>query len=274
MKIGYARVSTDEQNLDLQRHALTAAGCAAIHEDRGLSGAARDRPGLAAALARLAPGDVLVVWKLDRLGRSLPDLVQLLDRLGQAGAGFASLSEAIDTTTAGGRLVFHLLGALAEFERALIAERTRAGMAAAKRRGKHVGRPRKLSPHQLAHARALLASGQETRAGIAALFEVDPTTLRRALGRESKSTPSRKPKSSRWWTKSAGPLPRRVSADREAPAGGDRSDGPPHRCRFAAASSMVLRIHRMTSSWGTTRPARMSSKPCRILSMMACSRLA
>ena len=181
MKIGYARVSTEEQHLDLQLQALEAAGCVVIFEDHGVSGAQADRPGLTAALARLQSGDVLVVWKLDRLGRSLIHLVQFLDGLGRKGAGFASLSEAIDTTTAGGRLVFHMLGALAEFERALIVERTRAGMAAAKRRGQHVGRPRKLSPQQLAQARALLASGGGSRAGVARLLGVAEKTLRRAL---------------------------------------------------------------------------------------------
>lgn len=183
MKIGYARVSTDEQNLDLQRQALEAAGCAVIHEDRGLSGASKERPGLAKALGQLGAGDVLVVWKLDRLGRSLAHLIGIIDGLGKSGAGFVSLSESIDTTTAGGRLIFHMMGALAEFERSLIGERTSAGMKAAKRRGKHVGRPAKLTAHQLAHARALIEEGTETRAGIAALFGVDVATLRRALGR-------------------------------------------------------------------------------------------
>ena len=110
-------------------------------------------------------------------------LIQFLDGLGKAGAGFASLSEAIDTTTAGGRLYFHMIGAMAEFERALIGERTRAGMQAARRRGKHVGRPRKLTAHQVEHARDLVERGQETRAGAAALLGVDEKTLRRALGR-------------------------------------------------------------------------------------------
>lgn len=182
MKIGYARVSTDEQNLDLQRQALEAAGCQVVHEDRGLSGAARERPGLAQALGQLGAGDVLVVWKLDRLGRSLVHLIGIIDGLGKSGAGFVSLSERIDTTTAGGRLIFHMMGALAEFERSLIGERTAAGMKAAKRRGKHVGRPAKLTAHQLAHARALIEEGKETRAGIAVLFGVDVATLRRALG--------------------------------------------------------------------------------------------
>lgn len=181
MKIGYARVSTDEQNLDLQRQALEAAGCEAVYEDKGISGAANERPGLAEALAKVGPGDVLVVWKLDRLGRSLAHLIHVIDGLGKAGAGFVSLSESIDTTTAGGRLIFHMMGALAEFERSLIGERTSAGMKAAKRRGKHVGRPRALTEHQIAHARALIEAGQETRAGVAELFGVDVATLRRAL---------------------------------------------------------------------------------------------
>ena len=182
MKIGYARVSTDEQNLDLQRSALEAAGCERVFEDRGISGAESARPGLAAALGALGAGDVLVVWKLDRLGRSLGQLIVMIDGIGKAGAGFQSLSESIDTTTAGGRLIFHVMGALAEFERSLIGERTKAGMHAAKRRGKKLGRPRKLTAHQLDHARAMIASGQETRSGVAALFKVDVATLRRALG--------------------------------------------------------------------------------------------
>lgn len=181
MKIGYARVSTEEQNLALQRHALESAGCDVIFEDKGVSGAATTRPGLSKALARLGPGDVLVVWRLDRLGRSLAHLIELVAGFGKVGAGFQSLSDAIDTTTAGGRLVFHMMGAMAEFERSLISERTRHGMKAAKRLGKHVGRPRKLTPQQTAHARELLAAGKENRTAIAALFGVDVRTLRRAL---------------------------------------------------------------------------------------------
>lgn len=188
MRIGYARVSTEEQNLDLQRAALRGAGCDVIEEDQGFSGADVARPGLAAALGRMAAGDVLVVWRLDRLGRSLVHLIQILDRVGQAGGGFVSLSESVDTTTAGGRLVFHMMGAMAEFERALIRERTAAGMRAAKLRGKAVGRPRKLNSHQLAHARKLLNTGEETRAGAAALLGVDVATLRRALHRDAASS--------------------------------------------------------------------------------------
>lgn len=181
MKIGYARVSTEEQNLDLQKNALKAAGCKTIIEDQGISGAARERPGLAAAISKLKKGDVLVVWRLDRLGRSLGHLIEIIDGIGKAGAGFASLSESIDTTTAGGRLVFHMMGALAEFERSLIADRTRAGMKAAKRRGKHVGRPAKLTRQQVQHARELITSGKESRGAVAELFGVDVRTLRRAL---------------------------------------------------------------------------------------------
>jgi DNA invertase Pin-like site-specific DNA recombinase len=154
MKIGYARVSTEDQNLDLQRQALIAAGCELIFEDSGCSGAKADRPGLAEALAHLRAGDVLVVWKLDRLGRSLPHLLKILEQIADAGAGFQSLSEAVDTTTAGGRLIYSVLGAIAEFERALISERTRAGMASARRRGVHVGRPRKQASRSLQQASA------------------------------------------------------------------------------------------------------------------------
>jgi DNA invertase Pin-like site-specific DNA recombinase len=181
MKVGYARVSTEEQNLSLQKQALRAAGCKVIIEDQGVSGAATVRPGLTDVLTRLKKGDVLVVWRLDRLGRSLAHLIEIIDGLGKAGVGFASLTESIDTTTAGGRLVFHMMGALAEFERGLIAERTRAGMKAAKRRGKHVGRPSKLTRQQIQHARELIESGKESRGAVAELFGVDVRTLRRAL---------------------------------------------------------------------------------------------
>lgn len=141
-RIGYARVSTQEQTLNLQRDALHVAGCQMIFDDQGVSGAKANRPGLDAAFAALQPGDVLVVWKLDRLGRSLRHLIDTLRDLSDRGIGFYSIQDAIDTTTAGGRLYFHIMGALAEFERDLISERTKAGMAAAKARGVHVGRPK------------------------------------------------------------------------------------------------------------------------------------
>ena len=183
MKIGYARISTDEQSLALQRDALTAAGCGEVFEDRGVSGVATRRPGLESALARIGGGDVLVVWKLDRLGRSLPHLIETVRQLGASGAGFASLSESIDTTTAGGTLIFHVMGALAQFERSLIVERVTAGMAAAKKRGKHVGRPRKLTPEQAAHAREVIDGGLQTPAGMAGLLGVDHSTLWRSMRR-------------------------------------------------------------------------------------------
>jgi DNA invertase Pin-like site-specific DNA recombinase len=195
MKIGYARISTDEQSLDLQRDALVKAGCADVFEDRGVSGVAAQRPGLEAALARIQASDVLVVWKLDRLGRSLPHLIETVRQLGALGAGFASLSESIDTTTAGGKLVFHIMGALAEFERTLIVERVSAGIAAAKKRGKHIGRPRKLSAEQIAHARDAIDGGLQTRAGMAAVLGVDHSTLWRAMRVASDVLPSSVPES-------------------------------------------------------------------------------
>jgi DNA invertase Pin-like site-specific DNA recombinase len=141
MLIGYARISTGEQTLDLQRDALTAAGCERIFVDVA-SGAKADRPGLEEALAYVRKGDTLVVWRLDRLGRSLQHLIATVTSLQSRGVGFRSLTEQIDTTTSGGKLVFHVFGALAEFERDLIRERTSAGLAAARARGRKGGRPR------------------------------------------------------------------------------------------------------------------------------------
>jgi DNA invertase Pin-like site-specific DNA recombinase len=183
MKVGYARIWTDEQSLALQRDALTTAGCAEVFVDRGVPGAAKNRPGLDAALSRIGTGDVLVVWRLDRLGRSLTHLIETVRRLGVRGAGFTSLSESIDTTTAGGALIFHMMGALAEFEHALIVERVNAGIASAKKRGKHVGRPRKLTPEQIAHAREAIDDGFQTPAGMAGLLGVDHSTLWRSMRR-------------------------------------------------------------------------------------------
>lgn len=179
MKIGYARVSTLDQNPDLQHQALKAAGCEQIFEDR-ISGSAVKRPGLDQALGLLGQGDVLIVWRLDRLGRSLPHLIEVIRDIGNKGAGFRSLSESIDTTTAGGRLVFHMMGALAEFERALIVERTRAGIDAAKTRGVRLGRRPALSRAQLDHARALIEGG-ESASAVAQSLKVGRATLYRAL---------------------------------------------------------------------------------------------
>lgn len=144
MLIGYARISTIDQNLDLQLDALARAGCEAIYRDEGISGAKAQRPGLSKALKRLQKGDSLVVWKLDRLGRSMRHLIELTTLFENKGIGFHSLSDAIDTSTSGGKLYFHLMGAFAEFERDLISERTKAGMAAAKARGAQIGRPKKI----------------------------------------------------------------------------------------------------------------------------------
>src|SRR3989337_1670840 len=149
MNYGYARISTDEQNLNLQLDALEHAGCEKIFKDEGASGAATNRPGLDEALSDLQTGDVLTVWRLDRLGRSLPHLITVIEELQSKGVGFKSLSESIDTTTAGGKLTFPIFGALAEFERSLIRERTMAGLSAARARGKKGGRPNALEPQKM-----------------------------------------------------------------------------------------------------------------------------
>ena len=183
MKIGYARVSTDEQNLALQIDALRAAGCEVIHEDKA-SGVLNGRKGMTEALKGCAAGDVLVVWKLDRLARSLHDLVVIAADLKGRGVGLKILTgegAAVDTTHSQGRMIFGILAVMAEFEREMISERTIAGMKAAKRRGRHVGRPRKLTDHKLDHARQLIADGAENRAGAAALLGIHVKTLRRAL---------------------------------------------------------------------------------------------
>jgi len=181
MKIGYARVSTDEQNLDLQLDALKAAGCEKIFTDEGVSGITKERDGLTQALSAVAEGNnILVVWKLDRLGRSLGFLCELIDKLKGQGAGFHSLTDGIDTTTTGGKLVFHIMGALAEFERDLIKERTKAGMKAAKKRGKHVGRPKALSEGQIQHMHELL-NGGKTQAEVGELLGVSANTIGREV---------------------------------------------------------------------------------------------
>lgn len=143
MKVGYARVSTHDQNLSLQLDALKQAGCEEIYQDQ-VSGAKAERSGLRDALAYLRQGDTLVVWRLDRLGRSLKHLIETVTMLEERGIGLQSLQEAIDTTTSGGRLVFHIFGALAEFERNLIRERTQAGLQTARARGRKGGRPKAL----------------------------------------------------------------------------------------------------------------------------------
>lgn len=188
MLIGYARVSTQEQNLELQINALQAAGCKKIFTEKA-SGAQRDRPELKAALEymRANEDDTLVVWKLDRLARSLRQLIDTIEELEKKGIGFKSLTENIDTTTSGGRLVFHIFGALAEFERILIKERTIAGLKAAKAMGKKGGRPQALEAEDLRDAKALLRNKKITVKEVAKRLKVDPSTLYRYLpgGRSS-----------------------------------------------------------------------------------------
>jgi DNA invertase Pin-like site-specific DNA recombinase len=178
--VGYARVSTVEQDPALQHDALTAAGCVRVFTDTA-SGARDDRAQLTAALDYLRAGDTLVVWRLDRLGRSLPHLINTITALEQRQIGFRSLTEAIDTTTAGGRLLFAIMAALAEFERQLIRERTMAGLQAAAERGRRGGRPSRLSEVQVEHARTLRAQGSSLST-IAELLGVSKSTAARACG--------------------------------------------------------------------------------------------
>jgi DNA invertase Pin-like site-specific DNA recombinase len=182
MLIGYARVSTQDQTPALQLDALKAAGCGRIFVEKA-SGAQRDRPELMAALdyARENAGDVIVVWKLDRLARSLGQLIDTADQLEKRGIGLKSLTEAIDTTSAGGRLVFHVFGAMAEFERSIIRERTKAGLDAARARGRTGGRPPALSAKDVAAAKAMLTDPEITMNEAASRLKVAPSTLYRYL---------------------------------------------------------------------------------------------
>lgn len=180
MLIGYARVSTQEQNPALQHDALRAAGCEAIYTEKA-SGAQRDRPQLTAALAYMRKGDTLVVWKLDRLARSIRQLIETVEMLEERGIGFRSLTEAIDTTSSGGKLIFHIFAALAEFERGIIRERTNAGLAAARARGKVGGRPPSLTPADLAAAKALLRDPNITFEEAARRVGVSRSALYRGL---------------------------------------------------------------------------------------------
>ncbi len=176
MLIGYARVSTDDQNLDLQRDALQAAGCERIFEDM-VSGAKADRTGMTELLTVLRAGDTVVIWRLDRLGRSLKNLIAVVEHLEVAQVGLRSLQENIDTTSSGGRLVFHIFGALAEFERNLIRERTRAGMAAARARGRMGGRPKRLDPAKRALALRLHQEEKHTIKEICQMMGISKSTL-------------------------------------------------------------------------------------------------
>ncbi len=181
MLISYARVSTLEQNLDLQKDALARAGCEQTFEDRE-SGAKTERPGLARALEALRPGDTLVVWKLDRLGRSLKHLVETVQNLNERGVGFKSLQESIDTTTSGGKLVFHVFAALAEFERDIIRERTQAGLAAARARGRQGGRPPGRDERKQAAAIALSQDKSRSVVEICRMLGISRTSYYRYTG--------------------------------------------------------------------------------------------
>jgi DNA invertase Pin-like site-specific DNA recombinase len=180
MLVGYARVSTLDQKPTLQIDALKAAGCTRIFTEKA-SGAQRERPELSAALDYIRQRDTLVVWKLDRLARSMRQLIETVEDLQSRGIELRSLTESIDTATPGGRLVFHIFGALAEFERAVIRERTSAGLQAARERGKKGGRPRTLGPKDLAAAKALLADPAIRVEDVAARLKVSPATLYRHL---------------------------------------------------------------------------------------------
>jgi DNA invertase Pin-like site-specific DNA recombinase len=190
MQIGYARISTGEQTLNLQLDALKAAGCGQWYTDTA-SGAKAERPGLAKAFEHVREGDTLVVWRLDRLGRSLQHLIETLTDLNTRGIGFKSLTENIDTTTPGGKLVFHIFGALAEFERDLIRERTNAGLAAARARGRTGGRPPVKAfrnPVALAMAQHLYHDTTTSIDAICRQFGISRPTLYRYVGTQRSTT--------------------------------------------------------------------------------------
>jgi DNA invertase Pin-like site-specific DNA recombinase len=180
MRIGYARVSTTDQTLDLQKDALQKAGCERIFTDTA-SGAKSERIGLDEALSYVRPGDTLVVWRLDRLGRSLKHLIETITALNAKSIGFKSITEAIDTTTSGGKLVFHIFGALAEFERDIILERTQAGLLAARARGRNGGRPKALTQKKAQMAQALYADKNNTVSDICKTVNISRATLYRYI---------------------------------------------------------------------------------------------
>lgn len=182
-KIGYARVSTKDQKLRMQLDGLNAVRCDLIFKDHGVSGAKAARPGLDKMLKALQPGDTVVVFKLDRLGRSVLNLSDLLVRFERKGIDFCSVSEGINTTCPSGKLVFHIFSAVAEFHRDLIIENTVAGMEAAKRRGKHIGRPYALNPDQIVGAHELIFRENLSVAEAAIRLKVHPLTLTRAFER-------------------------------------------------------------------------------------------
>ena len=184
MLFGYARVSKDGRDTATQMAALKAAGCEKIYREKA-SGGRWDRPELHRLIEQLRKGDVLVVWKLDRLSRSLRDVLILMERLGQTRAGFKSLTEAIDATTAAGRMMMQMVGAFAEFERAMLRERTKAGLETARQEGRIGGRRAKLSLQQQAEIRKMVSKGDKTAADAARLFKIHPATVSRLLARPS-----------------------------------------------------------------------------------------
>lgn len=182
-RIGYARVSTKDQKLRMQMDALQAVDCEKIFKDHGVSGAKAKRPGLDDLLAELKPGDTVIVFKLDRLGRSVLDLSDLLVRFRDQDIGFVSIAEGINTTTPGGKLVYHLFSAFAEFQRDIIIENTQAGLEAAKKRGSRLGRPRKLRLEQVLEAWDKVINGGSSAVELASELNVSPATLLRAIHR-------------------------------------------------------------------------------------------
>lgn len=181
--IGYGRVSTRDQHASLQLNTLKQAGCEPIYIDKGVSGKLASRPELDKCLAALQRDDVLVVWKLDRLGRSVQHLVAVISELRKRGVGFRSLTEALDTTTNGGMLIFHIFAAIAEFERGLIIERTMAGLDAAKAKNHHGGHPRAMTPEQEDLAMELITKGGKTVAEVARSMKVSRAAIYRAMER-------------------------------------------------------------------------------------------
>ena len=180
MLIGYARVSSNEQDTLAQVKALKSAGCNTIFREKA-SGGRWDRPELQRLLSQIRKGDVVVVWKLDRLSRSLRDVITIMDQLQEHKAGFRSLTEAIDTTTAAGRMMMQMVGSFAEFERAMLRERTMAGLKAARKEGRIGGRPSKLKTQQQQEILRLVKRGHKTAAQVARLFNVHPSTISRLL---------------------------------------------------------------------------------------------
>lgn len=181
-KIGYARVSTEEQNLDLQRDALKEAGCDQIYEDQGVSALAKHRPGFEQAVSALQPGDSFVIWKMDRAFRSMRHALDLLEFFETHGIEFIALTERIDTSTPMGKFMYHVRNAFSVMERDLISERTKAGIEAARKRGQVLGRPKKLSDEDIEYAKQLLdVDPQETLTSVAVKLGVSPRTLSRAL---------------------------------------------------------------------------------------------